>query len=61
MLILSPVHLYTYENNKTMKKSNDKTSQFFTNAINFLQFFLEGSFITPYKAPTMEQLRSNKY
>lgn len=44
-----------------MKKSTDKTSQFFTNAINFLQFFLEGSFITPYKAPTMEQLRSDKY
>lgn len=44
-----------------MKKSNDKTSQFFTNAISFLQFFLEGSFITPYKAPTMEQLHSNKY
>jgi hypothetical protein len=50
-----------------MNKSKDKTmketvGQFFTKVIDFLQFLLDGSFITPYKAPTMEQLRvDNKY
>jgi len=40
----------------------EKTKQFFTNVINYLQFLLEaGSFIKPYKAPTMEQLRTNSF
>jgi hypothetical protein len=40
----------------------ENVKQFFVKLINYLQFLLEGSFITPYKAPTMEQLRStNKY
>lgn len=40
----------------------EKTKRFFVKLINYLQFLLEGSFITTYKAPTMEQLRvDNKY
>lgn len=45
-----------------MNKSKDKTAkeiikEFFTRVIGFLQFLLDGSFITSCKAPTMEQLR----